>query len=116
MTDSKPIIEMIQDQMESGTTSLPVLSQNALKLQHEVTADDPDMDKVRELIEMDQAITGELLKVSNSAYYKGLNNVETVHEAILRLGISEVCNLVMLAIQKSNFRSEDPLIKKYQTF
>jgi HD-like signal output (HDOD) protein len=114
MEDSKSIIEMIKDQMESGKTSPPAFSKNALKLQNEATAVDPDMDRVKEMIEMDQTMTGELLKMANSPYYKGLNNVETVQEALLRLGINEVCNLVMCVIHKSNFRSEDSLIKKYQ--
>jgi len=114
MGESKSILEMITEQMESGKTSPPAFSENALKLQHEATAVDPDTDRIKELIENDQTITGELLKMANSSYYKGLNNVETIHEAILRLGINEVRNLIMCVIHKSNFRSEDPLIKKYQ--
>jgi HD-like signal output (HDOD) protein len=84
-----------------------------MKLQLEVTAEDPDIEKIMQMIEMDQAITGELLKTANSPFYKGLDSVDTVRDAILRLGMNEVANLVMFAIHRSNFKSDDPLVKKY---
>jgi HD-like signal output (HDOD) protein len=55
-----------------------------------------------------------VLKVANSIFYRGLNRVDTVKEAILRLGTKELGNVVMWAIHQSNFQSKDPFVNTCQ--
>ena len=51
-----------------------------------------------------------MLSVSNSPFYKGLHQVATVRNAIVRLGINEVSNIVMAVTHENNFRSKDPFV------
>ena len=51
-----------------------------------------------------------MLSVSNSSFYKGLQQVVTVRTAIVRLGINEVSNIIMLITHENNFRSKDPFV------
>jgi len=51
-----------------------------------------------------------LLSVSNSTFYKGLQQVSTVRNAIVRLGINEVSNIIMLVTHETNFRSKDAFV------
>lgn len=113
MTEKKSLIDIIKEHMAAGDIKLPVLSQSAEQLQNEVTKEDPDMEKVENYITMDPAITGEVLKVANSSYYKGIGTVDTIKEASLRIGISELANLVMLVLHRENFSSTDPYINNY---
>ncbi len=113
MTDKKSLIDIIKDHMASGDIKLPVLSQSAEQLQNEVTKEDPDMGKVENYIKMDPTITGEILKVANSSYYKGIGTVDTIREASLRIGISELANIVMMVLHRENFSSTDPHINNY---
>ncbi len=113
MTEKKSLIDIIKDHMAAGDIKLPVLSQYAEQLQNEITKEDPDMGKVEKYIKMDPAITGEILKVANSSYYKGIGTVDTIKEASMRIGISEMANIVMLVLHRENFSSTDSYINNY---
>ena len=113
MAETKPLIDIIKDHMASGEIKLPVLSQSAAQLQKEVTKEDPDMGKVENYIKMDPAITGEVLKVANSSYYKGIGTVDTIKEASLRIGVNELANIVIMVLHRENFKSNDPFINNY---
>lgn len=94
--------------------SLPVLHPNAARLQNEITQKDPDLSRIKQLVRNDPTLTGEILKVANSSYYKGLGDVSTIKEAILRLGENELFNIIIRVILRKNFSSNIPSIKKRQ--
>ena len=113
MTEQKSIVDIIREYMKSGEITLPALSDTAAKLQTEITKEDPDMSKVEAYIKLDPAITGEVLRVANSSYYRGIGTVETIHDAGLRIGLSELANIIMVGIHRSKFKSKDPYINDY---
>lgn len=93
----------------------PVLNPDAVTLQKEITGKDPDLGKIRKLIQTDPTLTGEILKMANSPYYQGLGEISTIKEAALRLGQETLFSLVVTSIHKQNFTSKNPLIKKLQS-
>ncbi len=113
MNKKNSIIDILKSQMAKEET-LPVLSKNSLNLQNEVIKKDPDMDKISRTIKMDPTLTGYILKMANSSYYRGLEQVSTIKEAMIRLGTVELCNIILQIIHKKNFQSQDPFIKQHQ--
>jgi HD-like signal output (HDOD) protein len=95
--------------------SLPPLSQNSLLLQREIAKTSPEIRKIEAMIKYDPALTGHLLKIANSVLYKGLVKIGTVKDAILRLGINEIKNIVSWSIHRANFQTKDPFIRAYKT-
>jgi putative nucleotidyltransferase with HDIG domain len=71
---------------------LPVTAQALLRA---VTDGDVSFAKIAELIELDQAVAANVLRMSRSAAYAGAQNVSTVREALLRLGTSALLDLVL---------------------
>ena len=65
---------------------------------------------MKKLITSDQALTAQVLSVSNSSFYKGLTQVSTIRNAIVRLGINEVSNIVVMVTHENNFRSKNPFV------
>ncbi|WP_035277100.1 HDOD domain-containing protein [Desulforegula conservatrix] len=106
------LTQLINENIGTGRTSLPVFNKIALKLQQELSKSEPDQHIIKKMISNDPSLTGQLLKVANSAYYKGMEDVTTVQEAIFRLGTAEVGNIVLLITQKSNFQSKDAYIQE----
>lgn len=106
------LTQLINENIGTGRTSLPVFNKIALKLQQELSKSEPDQHVIKKMISNDPSLTGQLLKVANSAYYKGMEDVTTVQEAIFRLGTAEVGNIVLLITQKSNFQSKDAYIQE----
>ena len=110
MDQQESFIEIIDKQLASSNARLPVFNVTALKIQQEIAKEEPDIHLVERLIVSDQSLTAKVLSVSNSSFYKGLNQVDTVRNAIVRLGINEVSNIVMLVTHENNFRSKDPFV------
>jgi HD-like signal output (HDOD) protein len=111
MAQQESFIEIIDKHLASSKARLPVFNTTALRIQQEIAKPEPDIRLVERLIVSDQSLTAKVLSVSNSSFYKGLNQVATVRNAIVRLGINEVSNIVMLVTHENNFRSNDPLVQ-----
>ncbi len=111
MNQDKSFIEIVDTHLASSNARLPVFNATALRIQQEIAKDESDLQLIEKLIVSDQALTAKVLSVSNSSFYKGLQQVSTVRNAIVRLGINEVSNIVMLITHESNFRSKDPFVQ-----
>ncbi len=111
MENNKSLVDIIDAQIQSGRIKLPVMNQNSVQVQKEISKSDPDRDRILSLIKQDVSLTTEVLKISNSSFYKGLESVKTVQDALVRIGMVEISNIVLLTSQKSTFSSKDPQIK-----
>lgn len=105
---SEQSIVAIFEYLAGKDVRLPVFDRTALQVQQEVTRDDLDQRAVENLIVQDQALTSQVLKVANSPFYKGLSEITTVRNAIVRLGLKEVANIVTMVSHRHLFNSKDP--------
>ncbi|MBW1853042.1 MAG: HDOD domain-containing protein, partial [Deltaproteobacteria bacterium] len=108
MQQGKSFVEILNEQVLSDKTVLPTFDRTSMRIQEEIAKEDPDVTLIEELILHDQSLTSQVLRLANSAFYKGLVKVSTVRNAIIRLGIKEVANIVMLLTHQKNFYSKDP--------
>ncbi len=110
MGSGDSLIDVINRHLADQKVRLPAFHSTALRIQREIANQDPDIRLIEKLIVGDQSLTGEVLSVSNSSFYKGLRQVATVRDAIIRLGINEVSNIVTMVTHEHHFRSNDPFI------
>jgi HD-like signal output (HDOD) protein len=110
MHQDKSFIEIVDQHLASSEARLPVFNTTALRIQQEIAKEEPNLRLIEKLIVSDQSLTAKVLSVSNSSFYKGLQQVATVRNAIVRLGINEVSNIVMLVTHENNFRSKDTFV------
>jgi putative nucleotidyltransferase with HDIG domain len=113
MNEAKSFIEILKEHVSSEKAQLPAFNRTGLAIQQEMARPDPDMQVIEKQILRDPALCGQLLKVANSAFYRGMVEVTTVRNAMVRLGLSEVSNLVVLLTQKQSFNTQDPFIREY---
>ena len=111
MSQARSLIDLIEEKLNDDRTVLPVFDKTGFQVQQEVARPEPDVTRIEKLITGDQALTGQVLKTANSAFYKGLTKVSTVKAAIVRLGTAEISNIVMLATQHKHYTAKDPRIK-----
>jgi HD-like signal output (HDOD) protein len=114
MEKNQAIIDILLSQMEENE-SIPPLSSNSLLLQQEVTKDSPSLEKIETMIKYDPALTSHVLKIANSVFYRGLHQIDNIKDAILRLGLNEMKNILIWAVHQSNFKTTDLFIKKFKT-
>lgn len=96
MVHQESFIEIIDKQLTSSNTRLPVFNTAALRIQQEVAKAEPDIRLIEKLIVSDQSLTAKVLSVSNSSFYKGLTQVDTMRNAIVRLGIGLVADSALV--------------------
>ncbi|MCP3898142.1 MAG: HDOD domain-containing protein [Desulfobacteraceae bacterium] len=113
MENNEAIIDIILSQVKKKD-SLPPLSSNSLLLQKEIAKKTPDFNKIKNMVQADPALTSHILKIANSVVYKGLTQVGTVKEALIRLGTEEIKNITAWAMHQSNFQTKDPFIKEHK--
>lgn len=104
--------EMIEAQIHSTDFELPVFNTVALKLQNALRNPEITIDDIEALIMEDPSLASQILRMANSAFYKGLGEINTVKRAILRLGSQQVANLAMVVSQKQSYESENPAINR----
>ena len=80
---------------------------NLLRLLAEVTRKETTMEKLRDIISIDIAISYKLMRFLNSAYFYRLQEVKTVKHAIAYLGEKELRRFVLLVVI-SELASEQP--------
>ena len=112
MKAERSLVGMIDHFVTLKPVKLPAFNATALRIQKEVAKEEPDFRLIEKFIVSDQSLTGEVLRVSNSSFYKGLTQVATVRDAIVRLGIKEVSNIVSMVALQHNFQSKDPTVHK----
>ncbi|MDX9785172.1 MAG: HDOD domain-containing protein [Desulfobacterales bacterium] len=115
MNETTSFKDIIDAHLTSNQVELPVFDKTALKIQQETAKPEPDIAEIESLIITDQALTGQVIKMANTAFFRGLTKVATVRDAIVRLGTDQVCAIVILVTQKANFKSKDKLIQTYMT-
>ena len=112
METQSSLVGLIENYAVAENIRLPAFDATALRIQKEVAKEEPDSRLIEKLIVSDQSLTGEVLRVSNSSFYKGLAQVATVRDAIIRLGTKEVSNIVTMVALQHNFQSKNPAINQ----
>ena len=84
MHQDKSFIEIVDQHLASSDARLPVFNTTALRIQQEIAKEEPNLRLIEKLIVSDQSLTAKVLSVSNSSFYKGLQQVATVRNAIVR--------------------------------
>ena len=72
------------------------LKSNFFQLVVEITRDEPDLDKIEELIARDASLTYAILRMANSVHYAMRSRVSTVRQALVTIGLGQLKQWVYL--------------------
>lgn len=111
----KSFLEIIEGYVESDMVTLPPFDKTALKVQQEIQKPEANITKIEKLIISDPAMSSQILKEANSAFFRGLTKVMTIRDAIIRLGLNEITRMVMILSQKQLYATQDQYIKNYRS-
>jgi HD-like signal output (HDOD) protein len=74
---------------------------------------DSTANSIGKAVEGDPSISARVMKLANSAFYKGAAPARTVTQGVVRVGMRSVQNLVNAEAQKPFYASRDPRIAAY---
>ena len=106
--EERSLLDQALDFAEAKKITLPVFSDVALKVQKASRDERYDISEIEKAIESDPVLVAEVLRASNSAFFGGLTQVASIRNAVLRLGLQRVTNLVFLASEKSRYSARHP--------
>jgi HD-like signal output (HDOD) protein len=105
------LVDIVQEHAASEKLNLPVFPGAAFELQQLLADDNTSVDQIAKVIGKDQAMATQVLKLANSAFFSGWNTVRTIREAILRLGLNHIFNLVVCTSQQKYYKSPNKTLQ-----
>lgn len=91
--------------------NLPVFNPVALELLQLLAQSDINYFEVIRTIKEDEALSAQVLKMSNSPSYVGRVRCETIENSAIRLGTQQIANLAIAASHASMHTSDNPLVE-----
>lgn len=95
------------DDLFARASELPSIPEVVQELIRHFDDDSVDADDIAKQIGMDQMLTAKVLRLANSARYGRSRNVDSVNEALVRLGFNQIRTLVLASSFTSAFKAPD---------
>lgn len=90
-----PRIEIDPDSFLKHEYALPPLPEVVISIQRVINSESANVNNISSMIVRDPALTAQVLKVVNSAYYGFKNEITDIRFAVAYLGIHEIYNMVL---------------------
>ncbi|PID60465.1 MAG: hypothetical protein CSB44_10270 [Gammaproteobacteria bacterium] len=100
MNQQSSLVKLINARLDTGAVELPVIDDIALRIHRGVGADELDADGIARILEEDPVLVTEVLRMANSSFFAGLEEVRSLRDATVRMGLKQVASIVMSVSQK----------------
>lgn len=99
----------VAEAMARKVNRMEFLEGNFFQLVVEVSKDEPDIERIEEIIKRDAALSYALLKIVNSAYFALRRRVSSIRQALVTMGISQLKQWVYLLSFNNDFDNNESL-------
>ncbi len=99
--------QRILSECTKGNLDLPSLPDIALKVRTAVNDPSKDLNQIATLLEMDPNIAARVIKIANSSIFTGYRLTSSCMEAVARLGLHVVQNIVICVAVNNLFATQD---------
>ncbi|MBB1487406.1 HDOD domain-containing protein [Oceanospirillum sediminis] len=106
---SHPIVLDFYRELEKNNVHLPSLPELAQQISKAISDENLKTQDLSRLISSDPNLAARLMKMANSPFYRGLNEITHIFDAITRLGLDVTRNLVIAFAIREQEKSTAPL-------
>lgn len=110
ISHSAGVAEIIK-RFYSGKIILPVFPSIVKEVEELLAGNDPSVDDLAEIVGKDLVISGKLITIANSSLYKGLDDINSLNGALVRLGLKHTLGVCSALATRNLFDSEDETLK-----
>jgi putative nucleotidyltransferase with HDIG domain len=89
------LIARVEERISAGRLELPMLPQVASEIIGSGLDDGTDIHTLAGLLTRDQALAGHVLRVANSPAYAGGTRIQSIQQAVIRIGFSQLREIVV---------------------
>lgn len=113
MNSTEAIISKLKNDIENNQLKLPTQPEIAVRIRE--IEEDPDIsaEKVAGIITLDPGLSARLIKIANSPLMRGKVHVDSLQNAINRLGLQFVCNTVIGLAMEQIFQATHEAVDKW---
>ena len=104
-----------QEKQILANVTIPPRPQALMKISQEAKQPEPNVKLIADAIAEDAAISAAVLQVVNSAAFRRAKKVESIHQAVMTLGIKRIFPLVKAGALKSALPENNDLIEFWQS-
>jgi two-component system response regulator (stage 0 sporulation protein F) len=98
--------------LRGGELPIPPIPSLVVSLRSSVQRPDVNLDELVALIEQDQRLTSDVLRLSNTAHYARGGRIHSIRVAVARIGLRQLHNLVETIFLREFFQARDPEIRQ----
>ncbi len=104
------IFEKISIAFANNALELPNFPDVALKIRKAINSPDIGIAEVSQLVQADPVLAARMMQVANSPLYRGLSEVQSVRDAIGRMGLESTQSLAMSLAVKQLFKAKSSMV------
>ncbi len=98
--------------MQSDDLVLPTIPDVAFKIRRAINDDRSSVSSIARIVQIDPAITANLIQIANSPLYRGRKKIESCPEALTRLGLKTAQDIITAFAMKSIFNAKSSVIRQ----
>ena len=112
MSNENALLSLLVEKIQNDTLVLPSLPEIALRVRK--MAEDPNvnLNQMADIISHDPAMSARMMKIANSAFLGRTVHVNSLHQAVTRIGLRYIKNIVTAMAVEQLFVSHSDLIKE----
>lgn len=113
MSTENALLTILVEKINNDTLVLPTLPAIALKVRK--AADDPEinLNAMADVIGQDPSLSARIIKIANSAYLGRTVKVESLTQAVTRIGLTQIKNIATALAMEQLFVSKNEVVKGY---
>ncbi|MDF2180058.1 HDOD domain-containing protein [Aliiglaciecola sp. CAU 1673] len=113
MSTENALLTILVERINNDTLVLPTLPAIALKVRR--ASDDPDtnLNHMADVISMDPALSARMIKIANSAYMGRTVKVDSLVQAVTRIGLRQVKNVATALAMEQLFVSKNEIVRTH---
>ncbi|QJR80302.1 HDOD domain-containing protein [Alteromonas pelagimontana] len=113
MSTQNALLTILVEKINNDTMVLPTLPAIALKVRK--AADDPDinLNAMGDVIGQDPSLSARMIKIANSAYLGRSVKVNSISQAVTRIGLRQIKNIATALAMEQLFVSKNELVSQY---
>ncbi len=110
-TSHTAVVADIINRFYSGKIALPVFPHIVQEVQDLVASKDTSIDELGQIVEKDIVISSKLISIANSPLYRGMDTVDNLGAALLRLGMKTTQSVISAVAARHLFSSSNKPLK-----
>lgn len=96
----------LNSMLEDPDLVLPILPPAAQQIRETLTEEHASYEDIARVVEQDMSMSARVLQVANSPIYAGLERISNLEQAVGRLGLREVTNILQALIVQNLFKTD----------